>query len=201
MSPLLTSVIWMACTAFFFSRVVLPMNEVRWVVRVTPRDPVLELPYSSRDCSNWISWTMVGCTVLFLTHEDSHSICKFLLSYSTVVWCKGLSMFLLPLELHPLGLVLVDPILEICGGGERYVRDLFFSGHVSFLCCLALFCTQSLLKLVVSFATVWVSVCLLWMRAHYTVDILVAPLVSFAVASFFETHDSQDTIKSIPNGI
>jgi hypothetical protein len=182
-------ILWAVFTTVFFSRVVLPLNEHRVVSRVVPCDPILELPYRSRDFSDLISATMTGCAVLFLVFENAQAVGKFLWLYGSVIWLKGVGMWLLPLEIHPLGLTLVDPVVELCGAGERYVRDLFFSGHVSFLCCLAICCTSPNVRLVVVASTGCVAVWLLWMRVHYTVDLFTAPLVSLAVSSFFETHD------------
>jgi hypothetical protein len=91
---------------------------------------------------------------------------------------KTFTLLFLPIEVHPGAIQLRDPVVELIGGGRVFVRDLFFSGHVAFL-LLMLYIDNFILFGV---ASVIVSYCLLKMRIHYSIDILV-PFIVYALVA------------------
>jgi hypothetical protein len=91
-------------------------------------------------------------------------------------------MYCIPLEAPPGMVLLVDPVVGEFGDGPNWAKDLFFSGHTSttFLCALSV--RTRALKLAGFTACAGVATLILLQHAHYTIDVLVAPFVAFAVA-------------------
>jgi hypothetical protein len=96
---------------------------------------------------------------------------------------------------------LSDPFLTVFAyGKETYVKDLFFSGHVSTLCILFLVESRKFLRRIIAICAVLVSLFLAWQRVHYTLDMLAAPVVSWLVLRFFTWFDSRLKILPIKSG-
>jgi len=96
------------------------------------------------------------------------------------------SLYLFTLEAPEGTIPLRDPFLTVFAyGKEVYVKDLFFSGHVSTLCILFLVEERKIIRQVILILTLIVAVLLAWQRVHYTLDVLAAPIVSWLVFRFF----------------
>jgi hypothetical protein len=112
-------------------------------------------------------------------------------SYVLTVCFRFAAMYLTPLD-PPTGLVpLGDPIVQFFGTGEVLMKDLFFSGHTSTLLLLSLTATGRWLKTFFAFCTFAVGVMIVWQHAHYTVDVFVAPFISYTsyrLVKLFQGH-------------
>jgi membrane-associated phospholipid phosphatase len=94
-----------------------------------------------------------------------------------------LSLYVFTLE-TPEGIIpLVDPFLEkvAYGGNATYTKDLFFSGHTSTLFIVSLAEKRRGLRIVLIMSTILIGLLLVWQRVHYTIDVVGALLVTFAV--------------------
>ncbi|NQX43383.1 hypothetical protein HQN84_31330 [Pedobacter steynii] len=105
------------------------------------------------------------------------------LIFLTVLWAyiflcvsRIVTISLVPLD-PPAGLVeMWDPLSIFFYHTKTITKDLFFSGHTSILCLLAL-CQQSRQRKLIGFGmTLLMGVLLLIQHVHYTVDVLAAPV-------------------------
>jgi membrane-associated phospholipid phosphatase len=86
-------------------------------------------------------------------------------------------MYLVPLE-PPAGMiVLKDPFVEFFGGTKTLTKDLFFSGHTASLTLLTLSVPKRF-KWFFGTLTILVAISVLLQKIHYTIDVLVAPIIS-----------------------
>jgi hypothetical protein len=112
-------------------------------------------------------------------------------SYILMVCFRFAAMYLTPLD-APTGVIpLVDPIVQFFGTGGVLMKDLFFSGHTSTLLLLCLTATGRRLKAFFAFCTFAVGVMIVWQHAHYAVDVLVAPFISYTsyrLVKLFQEH-------------
>ena len=95
-------------------------------------DPILAL-FEAVDVT-WFTFILVyGGILLAFVHLLNYprALLLALLSYIICISARMISMYMLPLE-APEGIIpLVDPTIYFFGGGRTYLKDLFFSGHVS----------------------------------------------------------------------
>lgn len=82
----------------------------------------------------------------------------------------------------PEGLIpLADPLTNLFYGSHYITHDLFFSGHTATV-CLIFFCLKRRWdKYFTGLATVLTGLFLLIQHVHYSVDVLAAPLITYAV--------------------
>ncbi|HJW28176.1 MAG TPA: phosphatase PAP2-related protein [Saprospiraceae bacterium] len=104
-------------------------------------------------------------------------------TYFLVSILRMVSMYVLTLE-PPAGMVLlIDPITSNFYPDHGFAKDLFFSGHVSTMMLLVLVEKKRLFRYAKIIGTVVVGLLLAWQHVHYTLDLLVAPVVTFLVFS------------------
>lgn len=128
-------------------------------------------------------------SILIIFVSDLPVVLAFiwLIKYPTA-WLKGiiacilmfstrvLSMYLLPLDPPVENVPLLDPFLY----GENIItKDLFFSGHIGILVLCWLAVNNKLLKKIFLLALFFTTILLLLQHIHYTVDLIIAPFVSF----------------------
>jgi hypothetical protein len=112
-------------------------------------------------------------------------------SYILMVCFRFAAMSLTPLDAPAGTIPLGDPIVQFFGTGEVLMKDLFFSGHTSTLLLLSLTATGRWLKAFFAFCTVAVGVMIVWQHAHYAIDVLVAPFISYTsyrLVRLFQGH-------------
>lgn len=142
-------------------------------------DPVLET-FKAIDLTKPI-FTMIYGGILFALASLASSPYRLMVlfeAYALMVLTRIVMMSILPLS-PPIGMIfLQDPFVEFFGNGKTLVNDLFFSGHTATLFLLFLAVPKKL-KWAFFIVTILVAVSVLLQKAHYTVDVLVAPYVSF----------------------
>ena len=105
-------------------------------------------------------------------------------SYALVIVARMAAMYVVPLD-PPVGMIrLKDPFIQLFDLGVVLTRDLFFSGHVATLFLLFLTARHRLLRAAFLLATVVVGAGLIWQHVHYTIDVLIAPFITFGCYRF-----------------
>jgi hypothetical protein len=108
--------------------------------------------------------------------------------YITYCWAlilvtitRFLCILFIPLA-PPAGLIpLSDPITSIFYGHAAITKDLFFSGHTSTLFLIFLCLERKRDKQIALFTTIAVAILLLVQHIHYSIDILAAPVIVYAL--------------------
>ena len=180
---------------FFFNDVLLNKLGIQL------KDPILFL-FAPKDWSIEIFIVLYCCTALSIifNFENPKTVLLGTQVYVVVNFLRIVSLYLFTLE-APEGIIpLNDPFLtKVAYGKSIYVKDLFFSGHVSSLFLLFLIEQRKFLKWVFLFATILVAMMLAWQRVHYTIDILAAPLITWAVFCGFNWFNL--TFRVLPSGV
>lgn len=116
--------------------------------------------------------------LIVLTYHPRYFVIA-LQSYILMVVFRMAMMYVTPLE-PPAGTIdLQDPLVFVVGTGQAIRKDLFFSGHTATLFLLYLTCRNKKLKIAFLASTVLVGLFVILQKAHYTVDVLVAPFVAY----------------------
>ncbi len=105
---------------------------------------------------------------------------KCLQAYCLLVLMRIATLFLIPLEPELSIIPLEDPFVGYFFYNNAVItKDLFFSGHISTMCLLALLNPDKLIKMFIIILTAITVVFILVQHVHYTVDIVAAPVFSW----------------------
>ncbi len=122
------------------------------------------------------------------------------LGYGLVMLMRLITVWVTPLDPPKDFIMLVDPIVSLAGGGTELTRDLFFSGHTAAMFIFAFASPHPKARWALGGAGIIVATMLLIQRAHYTVDVVVAPAMSLAAWTiarrsvlWFWRHDARLT--------
>lgn len=107
--------------------------------------------------------------------------------YTLVVLTRMVAMYLVPLEPPTQMILLRDPLVEFFGDGRILTRDLFFSGHTATLFVLFLASDHRRIRFAFLLLTMIVAVALLMQHVHYTIDVVVAIIATYANYSLLDT--------------
>lgn len=113
-----------------------------------------------------------------LTRPDHFLV--VLQAYVLLTLVRFITIFLVPLE-APEGIVILhDPITDrFFYQGVVITKDLFFSGHTSILMLMAFGMPFQKLKIILFIGATAVGIMLLIQHAHYTIDVLAAPVFAW----------------------
>jgi hypothetical protein len=104
-------------------------------------------------------------------------------AYTIMVLIRIVMMYLLPLN-TPQGMIfLQDPFVSFFVTGKTLTRDLFFSGHTATMILLFLTIPKRFKK-IFFLAALLVATAVLFQKVHYTIDVVVAPFVSYVAYCF-----------------
>jgi hypothetical protein len=135
-----------------------------------------------RDLSWYIFGLIYSCIFVFiLSNYKNPSKILFICSlYSSVTWFRMATIYIFTVE-APIGIIpLNDPFLAFFVYNKpEFVKDLFFSGHVSTLITLALVESKKKIKYLFFFIAAITGLLLLMQHVHYTLDILFAPFFTY----------------------
>ncbi len=144
-------------------------------------DPLLEfLP--ARDVSLYIFILLYGTMVLFIIQNIKNPVkfYFFIVSYSFLLILRMVCIYLFPLELPEKYISLEDPFIDnLIYKGIAESKDLFFSGHTAVLFLMYLLCDHRVIKFILLASCFLLALLLLVQQAHYTVDILAAPVAAY----------------------
>ena len=133
------------------------------------------------DLSVWIFTLIYILILLSVTSllQSPDLFLKTLQAYIILTIFRFITMLLVPLN-PPMNIIeLNDPLVQQFFYQQSITKDLFFSGHTSILILLALSVANSRLKVVLFSGALIVALMLLIQHAHYTVDVVLAPLFSW----------------------
>jgi hypothetical protein len=189
--PLILALIGLASFStvlpYFFMEILLPKPGLQLI------DPVLNF-FTPRDWSMEIFILIYSCTILLLIFNigNPRIVLLGLETYVTVTFVRLLSLYLFTLEAPEGTIPLRDPVLSVFAYGQPiYVKDLFFSGHVSTLCVFVFIEQRRALKYFFLISTVAIAVFLAWQRVHYTLDMVAAPIITWIVFRLFNWANPQ----------
>ena len=137
-----------------------------------------------------VDWSVAIFVILYasLIHtiyasiRNPNAVVIALTTYCAVNLIRMGTMYSLILEPPPGMILLVDPIATfLVYPDSHFAKDLFFSGHVSSMMAMVLVETNQKIKYLKIFGTVAVGVFLAWQHVHYTLDLVVAPFVTYGV--------------------
>ena len=136
--------------------------------------------------ADW-SWTIFmliySCMLLTVVtnYKNPPVVVQGLAAYSFVTWLRMLTIYLFTLE-APKGMIfLMDPFLASIVYPKDFVKDLFFSGHVSTMTVFILIEPNKLLRWIKIIATLLVGTLIMVQHVHYTLDVVAAPFFTYGV--------------------
>lgn len=101
-------------------------------------------------------------------------------AYALMVGIRMIMMACVPLDPPPTMIPLIDPLVRYVGTGEFMTRDLFFSGHTATMTLIYLTAEGRRLRLFFGVSAIAVALSVIFQHVHYTIDVLVAPFVSYS---------------------
>lgn len=125
-------------------------------------------------------WVSAGYT-LYRASQQPEIFMRLLYGFLFICLSRIITIYLVALN-PPLDLVqLRDPLSNQFYGKAGFItKDLFYSGHTASMCLFA-YCLQGRReKLLAGIAAVMVAVLLLIQHVHYTIDVLTAPVLTYA---------------------
>jgi hypothetical protein len=133
---------------------------------------------------SWTIFMLIYSSVLLTlatNYKNPRVIAQGLATYSIVTWLRMLTIYLFTLD-APAGLIfLKDPFLSFIVYPDYFVKDLFFSGHISSMVVFVLIEPNRMLRWIKIAATLVVSVLILVQHVHYTLDVVAAPFFTYGV--------------------
>lgn len=101
--------------------------------------------------------------------------------YCLIIVSRIITLYLVPLEPSNEMIPLRDPLVDYFIYKDQMIsKDLFFSGHVSTVFLAVLMVKGFWQKTVLLIATIAIAVMILVQHVHYTIDIIAAPIFTFA---------------------
>jgi hypothetical protein len=149
---------------------VLPDPVFNWFNAVELNPVIFGLIYGS----------MLTCFIYLMINYPVRLIMS-LQTYSLLLLVRFVMMYVTPLD-PPAGTIdLEDPLIFVVGTGTKITKDLFFSGHTSTMFMLAMLTVNKKLKTVFIVNTFIVASFVILQKVHYSIDVLVAPFISYTV--------------------
>lgn len=145
------------------------------------RDPLLDLlPVHDVSWAVFFFLYMGILLALIYTWNQPKLLLLAVQTYVLVTLVRIVTITLFPLEPPDGYLPLREPIVQFFTNGGRIIsKDLFFSGHVSTICSMYFAIQHRRWKPVLAMFAVMVSFLVLVQHVHYTVDVVVAPVVTW----------------------
>ncbi|MBK5278069.1 MAG: hypothetical protein JJE09_04310 [Bacteroidia bacterium] len=176
---------------YFFNEILLPKPGLLL------NDFILSL-LEPKDWS-WVIFGLIYFTLLltiYFNYSKPHAILLGIESYIGINLVRIVTLYFVTLE-PPQGIIpLIDPLItKAAYGNVVYLKDLFFSGHVSTLFLLFLIEENKLRKIFILSASILVGFLILWQHVHYTIDVLSAPLFAGIIYSIIRKFHSAYLIK------
>ena len=129
-------------------------------------------------------FTLIYLTILHTFLTNLRYPVKLLLGlcvYLAVSLLRMLAMYIITFEPPQDMILLIDPVSSHFYPDAGFAKDLFFSGHISTLTLMVLLEKDRIIKWIKIVATTIVGIFLAWQHVHYTLDLLVAPFITWAV--------------------
>lgn len=123
-----------------------------------------------------------SCLILVIRiYKDPMMMLVMLWAYNGVTLLRMACIGLISLN-PPAGLIpLADPITNLFYGEHYITHDLFFSGHTTTVFLVFLCLKKKPDRIYTLFASILLGILLLVQHVHYTIDVLAAPVFTYAV--------------------
>jgi hypothetical protein len=139
----------------------------------------------------WVTFSMVYGAVLgasVLVMREPLALLWAMQAYTMHTLLRMMMMWALPLDPPITTIPLIDPVVSaVTSGGAPLTRDLFYSGHVGTLVVLSVVVPEQWARRTLLVLAALVGVAVLLQHVHYTVDVLVAPIVAATAARLTRT--------------
>lgn len=123
-------------------------------------------------------WSMALLT-FHRFRQDPQIFLTFLWGFILINLSRFVSIGLVPLN-PPGSLVAIhDPISNYFYGPKFITKDLFFSGHTAAMFLMFLCLKKKTDKILALIATVVIGISVLFQHVHYTMDVFMAPLITY----------------------
>lgn len=135
--------------------------------------------------------TLLMVFIFILPYPDR--LVRGLQMFAIILFARTTTIYFMPLD-PPRDMVpLIDPVANFfLHTHDVFVtKDLFFSGHVSALTLFFLIATNKYLRAYALIATLTVGTLIVWQHVHYSLDVLFAPLASYAAFKVVEWGHTQ----------
>ena len=157
-------------------------------------DPILnKLPIATNSVASLISLTeyfaaAIGFFDMYITPGDTTNLLElFVFKYTVVCLIKICTLYLTPFEKPKQLISYRDPIVELLGQTKKaFERDLFFSGHIAFLCLLIFMNHNQIILYIKLGCLITEVVSILLSRVHYTIDIFISPFIAYTVSNLVD---------------
>ena len=144
-------------------------------------DPVLNL-FTPVDWSTAVFFILTVAlvqTVLMYINKPA-ILWTGILTYCVVNILRVFTMYAITLEPPADMILLIDPIsASLVYPEQAFAKDLFFSGHVSTMMAMVFVERNRAWYLVKILGTALMALFLAWQHVHYSVDLIVAPVVTY----------------------
>jgi PAP2 superfamily C-terminal len=136
-----------------------------------------------------VNWSVLIFTMIYISVlQTIYSVARHpdlillgLATYFAVSLIRMVTMYLLTLE-PPVDMIfLTDPLSTKFYPNGTFAKDMFFSGHISTMMVLVLIEKNTWARRAKIGFTFAIGILLAWQHVHYTIDILVAPIVTIGV--------------------
>ncbi len=126
-----------------------------------------------------------SCLILIIRiYRDPMMLLNMLWAYNGVTLVRMACITLISLN-PPAGLIpLADPITNQFYGQRYITHDLFFSGHTTTVFLIFLCLKKKTDRIYTLFASIVLGILLLVQHVHYTIDVLAAPVFTYALYRF-----------------
>ena len=159
---------------------------------VVLHDPLFDF-FNARDFNTPIFIFIYGSLItglIFLIPRPRYLMLA-LQTYTVMVIFRFIAMYLTPLDV-PEGIInLRDPLVFTVGTGKVITKDLFFSGHIASLTILFFTAKNKYLTRAFFLIIFFVGGMIFLQKAHYTIDMLAAPIFAFTAFSISKQIDSK----------
>ncbi|MGB9696121.1 MAG: phosphatase PAP2-related protein [Ignavibacteria bacterium] len=175
---LITSIILLLVLLTIFAKFLVFVENRQGVVL---EDPIMKM-FTALDLNIPIFIVIYGSLIsgLIILVRSPKNLLIGIQTYLLMLVFRIVGMYITPLDI-PLGSInLQDPLVFVLGTGQIITKDLFFSGHTATLFIIFLVMNNRKLKLLYLFLSITVAIMIYLQKAHYLLDILVAPFVSYA---------------------
>ncbi len=123
-------------------------------------------------------WSMALLT-FHRFRQDPQIFLTFLWGFILINLSRFVSIGLVPLNAPDNLVAIHDPISNFFYGPKFITKDLFFSGHTSAMFLMFLCLRKNTDKILALIATVLIGIAVLIQHVHYTMDVLMAPLITY----------------------
>jgi PAP2 superfamily C-terminal len=160
----------------FFFNAIEERNGIRFDDLVLERIPARNVSVAVF----FLIWS--SCLILIIRiYRDPIMLLTMLWAYNGVTLVRMACITLISLN-PPAGLIpLADPITNQFYGQRYITHDLFFSGHTTTVFLIFLCLKKKIDRIYTLFASVVLGILLLVQHVHYTIDVVAAPVFTYAL--------------------